>query len=87
MGSIGYVYFKSGYYIGPLITSYLDVVSQGHFDHSKYNFEKLKTKPGDSYLNPIDLTMETSEVHEAADALLSFIKEPSTELEKEIKTE
>ena len=85
--SIGYFYFNSGYYIGPLITSYLDVVSQGRFDHSKYNFEKLKTKPGDSYLNPIDLTIETKEEQEAADALLSFMKEPTPKLEKEIKTE
>ena len=87
LGAIGYFYFRLGYYLGPLITHYLDNVSQGKFDHSKYNFEKLETKPGDSYLNPIDLTQSDLKDKEAAEALLSFMKEPDTSLEKEIKTE
>ena len=87
LGAISYFYFRLGYYLGPLISRYLDNVSQGKFDHSKYNFEKLETKPGDSYLNPIDLTQTDFKDKEAAEALLSFMKEPNTTFEKEIKTE
>jgi len=86
-GAICYFYFKLGYYIGPLISRYFDNVSQGNFDHSKFNFEKLETKPGDSYLNPIDLTDTEFKDKEAAETLLSFMKEPAPILEKEIKTE
>ena len=82
--SICYFSFRMGYYLGPLTIIYLHNVSQGRFDHSKYNFEKLTPIPGNSYLNPIDLTMENTEQREAVEALLSFMKEPD---EKEIKTE
>jgi len=87
LGAICYFSFKLGYYVGPLLTRYLDNVSQGKFDHSKYNFEKLETKPGDSYLNPIDLTDTEFKNKEAVETLLSFMKEPNTTFEKEMKTE
>jgi hypothetical protein len=60
--------------LGETIHQYLEKVSKGLFDHTKYNFKPLKpvaSTAGSSYLNPIDLTMgmDTAEEREALEAL------------------
>ena len=61
MVGIGYFAFQSGSKIGENIIPYLERVSEGRFNHNKYNFKPIKSKEGDSYLNPIDLTQESSD--------------------------
>lgn len=89
LGAFVYTWYHMGYYVGGSFSGYIMNVSLGRFNdsHKKYNFEKLETKPGDSYLNPIDLTQSDLKDKEAAEALLSFMKDPNTTLEKEIKKE
>ena len=89
LGALIYIWYHMGQYVGGGISDYITNVSVGRFNdsHKKYNFEKLETKPGDSYLNPIDLTETDFKDKESAETLLSFMKEPAPILEKEIKTE
>lgn len=93
MVGIGYFAFQSGSKIGENIIPYLEGVSEGRFNHDKYDFkpiQPLKSREGDSYLNPIDLTQESSdEDKEEIDTLEQEAIETLSMLsnEKQIKTE
>lgn len=91
LGSITYFSFHAGSRMSENIHEYLLKVSKGLFDHSKYNFTPLKpvkASEGDSYLNPIDLTMDMAEEREALEALVMLSNEDCDNTsEKRIKTE
>ena len=100
MVGIGYFAFQSGSKIGENIIPYLERVSEGRFNHNKYNFkpiQPIKSKEGDSYLNPIDLTQESSDdedQHEHQDKEeIETLEQEAIEMlsmlshEKQIKTE
>ena len=77
---VGIVYFmfKIGYLLAEKTYMYLEDVSTGPF---------TSQNDGDSYLNPIDLTLDTNEELEALDALNMLSEETTTYLDKQIKTE
>ena len=89
LGAFVYTWYHIGHYVGGAFSDYIMNVSLGRFNdsHKKYNFEKIESIPGNSYLNPIDLTQNNATDKEAVDVLLSFMKEPNETPEKEIKKE
>jgi len=95
MVGIGYFAFHSGSKISENIHQYLERVSEGRFNHDKYKFKPikpLKSREGDSYLNPIDLTQESSDDEQEARQQNTLEQEVIETLsmlsnEKQIKTE
>ena len=96
MVGIGYFAFQSGSKIGENIIPYLERVSEGRFNHDKYNFkpiQPLKSKEGDSYLNPIDLTQESSDDEDQDNEEIETLEQEAIETlsmlshKKQIKTE